>query len=217
MPVRVRSNKTGADAVLSIFLVWGLWGCQAPPIRDTGLTEMGSDDATIAIDCELVSEQSVSFSEDLGGFTANSAVNLVQGTHNKTLTWRDSNTTGITLTLWGALNAVFRDMEGGQGGECTDHLLIPMSLRIVTNDGQINFEAPVDIRAYSAATTGFTQSLDRTDILFRPESWVTGSFDRLTAELGAEWVGTTLVGQITAFGETDDPDGTKEAFVIGQF
>ena len=208
-------------------LVSLLGGCMAPDMVDTGSwSQQGAEPSQVS-DCELVAERSVTFDEDLGGYTASGVLNRVQGIHNKTLTWANATTTGIALTLSGVTNAAIHDFEvsaaaNGSTDPCTDHLVINMNLQVSTVDGQLNFYAPVDVRAYSADVMGFTLSLDRSDIFFNPAAWVEESFDSLRSELGAEWVGAELVGQITAYGEQAVGDGdeasvTVTSIIIGQF
>ena len=212
--------------VLVTMLMGVLAGCRAPRVIDTGATEQSAGESSGSSDCEIVAERDVSFAEDMGGYTANAALNTVQGTHIKTLTWTGGSTTGITVTLWGATSAIFRDSEPMNGeedsGACLDHVAIPMSLRVMTNDGQINFESPVEVRVYGPGTVGFTISLDRTDILFDPRAWVEEAFDTLRSELGAEWAGPSLRGQITAYGSQSldaegEAEGNEQIMVVAQF
>jgi len=211
---------------LMTMLMGVFFGCRVPRVIDSGSAEQPEGQSSTASECEVVGERDVSFAEDMGGYTANAALNTVQGTHIQTLNWTGGSTTGITVTLWGATTAIYRDSEpmaGEEGaGACLDHLAIPMSLRVMTNDGQINFESPVEVRVYGPGTVGFTISLDRTDILFDPRAWVEESFDTLRSELGAEWAGPSLRGQITAYGsqglDTEgEAEGTEQIFVVAQF
>ena len=127
--------------------------------------------------CDVVGEQSLGFNETAVGTNATDVLGVVQGTHNKTLTWSTAATTGITLTL----------------------------------------SAPSNARV-----KGFSVSLDRNDILFNASAWVSEPYDTLTSELGVEWSGSAMIGQITGIAEQHSGSGdggtvSASYVIIAQF
>jgi len=209
--------------MLSMNLLWTLFvGCMAPDVVDTGAMDGGSGMVNEGGGaCEVVGEESLGFDDSAVGTTATAVLGVVQGVHNKTLTWSNDTTTGISMTLSAPTNARLVDYEvvsdgGGPTIEiaCMDYLAIDMNLRIQTVDGQLNFDAPVVVRAYAADVIGFTVSLDRADILFDPSVWVDEDYDTLTSELGAEWVAGTVIGQISALAESNFGSGEDAAVMV---
>lgn len=192
-----------------------LAGCVAPPVTDSGMTlnEQGED--SVAAGCEPVDVRSVSFDEDVGGYTAADALGVVLGTHTKTLTWNTGSTTGLTLSLSGATEAVFVDEEvtstGGPTIEmaCVDTLQIAMDIQAVTVDGQLNFETPVVLTSTASEWQDLSVSLDRSDVLFRASDWVSEPHDTLTSSLSATWLDGQLSGSISALGESESGSGSE--------
>ena len=212
--------------MLAAIVVGLIGGCRVPQNMDTAAGFQPTQQSMVGEDCDMAEDREVTFGEDLGGYSANSVLNTVSGSHFKSLTWSNGNTTGINLTLRDARTAVYREAVAGNpsdaDGACVDHLVITMNLQVVTNDGQINFESPVEVRAYSASISGFTISLDRADILFNPRTWVDGDVDEVTSALGAEWSGNTLRGQITAYGSKNSAEGeasevSTQTVIVAQF
>ena len=132
-----------------LFVVWSLLlGCVAPKVSDSGMGAGSDGSESVSGGCAVVETRTVSFDEDVGGYTAADVVGVVLGTHSKTLTWSSGATTGLTLSLTGATEAVFVDEEvpatGGPTIEiaCTDTLQIAMDMQVVTVDGQLNSKPP---------------------------------------------------------------------------
>ena len=199
-----------------VFVVWSLLaGCVAPKVSDSGIRTGGDGSQSASGGCEVFETRTVSFDEDVGGYTAADVVGVVLGSHSKTLTWSSGATTGLTLSLTGATEAVFVDEEvpatGGPTIEiaCTDSLQIAMDLQVVTVDGQLNFEAPVVVRSSAAEWQEVSVSLDRPDVLFRASDWVTEPYDSLTSSLSAAWLDGVLGGSISALSETSSGSGSE--------
>jgi hypothetical protein len=217
--------------MIAMNTLWALLvGCLAPDVVDTGA--MGVDNSPVGDAggaCDVVGEQSLGFNETAVGTNATDVLGVVQGTHNKTLTWSTAATTGITLTLSAPSNARLVDLEvvsedGGATIEiaCLDYLAIDMNLRVATVDGQLNFDTPATVRAYDATVKGFSVSLDRNDILFNASAWVSEPYDTLTSELGVEWSGSAMIGQITGIAEQHSGSGdggtvSASYVIIAQF
>ena len=199
-----------------VFVVWSLLaGCVAPTVSDSGIRAGGDGAESVSGGCEVVETRTVSFDEDVGGFTAAQVLNVVQGVHSKTLTWNSGASTGLTLSLTGASEAIFVDEEvvsnGGPTIEiaCTDTLQIAMDIQVVTVDGQLNFEAPVVVRSSAAEWQETSVSLDRGDVLFRASDWVTEPYDSLTSSLSAAWLDGVLGGNIAVLSETSSGSGSE--------
>ena len=199
-----------------LFVVWSLLtGCVAPSLRDTGSSVRGSGNQSASAGCEVVETRTVGFDEDVGGYTAADMLGVVLGTHSKTLTWNSGATTGLSLSLTGATQAVFVDEEvpatGGPTVEiaCTDSLQIAMDVQVVTVDGQLNFEAPVVVRSSAAGWQELTISLDRPDVLFRATDWVTEPHDTLSSSLSAVWTDGVMSGSISALAERSSGTGPE--------
>jgi len=184
------------------------------------MTSGDAGNETVSGGCEAVETRAVGFDEDVGGYTAAQVLDVVMGTHSRTLTWNSGSTTGLTLTLTGATEAVFVDEEvlatGGPAIEiaCTDTLQIAMDIQVVTVDGQLNFEAPAVLRASAAEWQQVSVSLDRPDVLFRAIDWVAEPYDRLTSALIAGWNTGELSGSIAAQGESVYGSGDEAAVLV---
>ena len=199
-----------------LLVVWSLLaGCVAPTVGDTGVTERGGGNDSVSAGCEVVETRTVGFDEDIGGYTAADMLGVVLGTHSKTMTWNSGATTGLSLSLTGATQAVFVDEEvpatGGPAVEiaCTDSLQIAMDVQVVTVDGQLNFEAPVVVRSSAAGWQELSISLDRPDVLFRATDWVTEPHDTLSSSLSAGWMDGELSGSISALAERSSGTGPE--------
>ena len=199
-----------------LFVVWSLLlGCVAPKVSDSGMGAGSDGSEPVSGGCAVVETRTVSFDEDVGGYTAADVVGVVLGTHSKTLTWSSGATTGLTLSLTGATEAVFVDEEvpatGGPTIEiaCTDTLQIAMDMQVVTVDGQLNFEAPVVMVSSAAEWHEVSVSLDRPDVLFQASDWVTEPYDSLTSSLSAAWLDGVLSGSISAVAETTSGSGSE--------
>tara|TARA_B100000530_G_C15830149_1_gene437103 strand:+ start:320 stop:958 length:639 start_codon:yes stop_codon:yes gene_type:complete len=198
-----------------IAVLWSLMvGCMAPTLKDTG-SGLGPGDDAMGGGCEPIDTRTVGFDEDLGGYTASQVVARVLGTHSKTLTWNTGASTGLTLSVTGATEAVFVDQEVVSAGDeaieiaCDDALQITMGIRVVTVDGQLNFEAPVVLIASGIDAQQVSVSLDRPDVLFRASEWVSEPYDTLTSALVADWLDGALSGTITAQAQSSSGGGSE--------
>ena len=81
-----------------LFVVWSLLlGCVAPKVSDSGMGAGSDGSESVSGGCAVVETRTVSFDEDVGGYTAADVVGVVLGTHS---TW--ARRTQLTLSLTGA-------------------------------------------------------------------------------------------------------------------
>ena len=198
-------------------------GCVAPKLGDTAGPPGDLAAHETGGGCEAVDVRSVAFDEDVGGYTPSDVASMVVGAHSKTLTWMNGATTGLSLNISGASEAVVVDMEVPSSGgatieiACTDVLQMATRAQIITVDGQLNFEEDLVITSSAQGSAQAAVSLDRPDILFNPASWVSEPYDSIQSALLAEWIEGALSGQIVAQTESSSgsgPDGTVSASII---
>ena len=164
--------------------------------------------------CEVVEETPLALDGTTPtGVLVSNTVAILEAEHTATLTWNDGTSTGLTVTITDVSNPRYEDYEVVAYGSgdvplieiaCIDQLVLDIQLSIVTEDGQLN-ESLAHTAAQSDGSGSPSLFVDLTAASgsFDPAEWTDETYDRLAANLTAEWIESGIRGQIDGFGERE--------------